>query len=86
MSLYSSHFLQNVSTLLQVEGEDCPDIQFKENAYLFLASEGGRNVLYENHQLQKSLGATIELFEPKALSGRYPWINMDGIKLASIGK
>lgn len=85
MSLYSSNFLKNVSTHLQVKGEDTPDIQFYEKGYLFLASEEGAETLRENHSLQKDLGAAVELLDPEDLRRHFPWMNIDGVKLASLG-
>ena len=56
-----------------------------EDGYLFLATEKGEAVLRENFALQKSLGAEVELMEPSVLSQKYPWLNLDGIALASLG-
>ena len=86
MSLYAADFLRNVSTHLQVEGEDEPlDVQFQEKGYLFLASRDGERTLRENCSLQRSVGAEVEMLEPWQLRERYPWMNTDGIKLASLG-
>ena len=87
MSLYSSHFIKNISTLLRVEEDDPPpDVQFVEEGYLLLASEEGEETLRENYQLQKSVGAEVVLLEPQELSKLYPWLNVEGVKLACLGK
>ena len=39
----------------------------------------------ENYELQKSVGASILLLEPRELQRKFPWINTEGIKLASLG-
>lgn len=85
MSLYSSHFLKNISTLLQVEGEDPPDPQFHEGGYLFLAPQDREEMLRENYLLQKSVGAEVELLGPQELQRMYPWMNTEGVKLACLG-
>ena len=86
MSLYSAHFLRNVPTLLRVEGEEPPDPQFHEGGYLFLASPEGEGALRENHALQRSVGACVELLDPRELQRRYPWISTEGVALASLGE
>lgn len=85
MSLYSANFLRRVSTHLHVEGEEPPDIQFQEKGYLFLASQEGEQTLRENHSLQRSLGAEVELIGPQQLRESYPWISTEGVKLACLG-
>lgn len=84
MSLYSSHFLKNISAHLQLD-KDPLDIPFQEEGYLFLASEEGERVLRENYELQTSVGASVELLDPQGLQRRFPWINTEGIVLASLG-
>jgi len=86
LSLKSFQTLSQVSSLLRVEGEEPPNIQLQESGYLFLASEQGEEVLKENHALQKSLGAEVVLLDPAELSLRFPWLNVEGIKLGSLGK
>lgn len=53
LSSYSMEFLRNISTLLNVPGEDAPDIQFVEQGYLILSSEQGATVAEENHKIQR---------------------------------
>lgn len=86
MSLHSSHFLKNISTHLRIQGGDAPNIQFQEGSYLFLASEKGEAIMRRNHKLQASVGASVELLEPCELQREYPWINTEGVKLASRGR
>lgn len=85
MSLFSSHFLRNISTHLRVEGEEPPDAQFQDGSYLFLAHKEGERTMRENHELQKSVGASVLLLEPQELQRKFPWLNTEGIKLASLG-
>ena len=85
MSLSTFHFLKNAASYLRVEGEDPPDVQLHEDGYLFLASEEGEGVMRENHALQRSLGAAVVLKSPQDLQRQVPWLNAEGIKLASLG-
>lgn len=61
------------------------EVGFVESGYLFLASQAGAPVLRENHAAQRGLDAPVELLEPDALAQRLPWLNTQGIALASLG-
>jgi FAD-dependent oxidoreductase domain-containing protein 1 len=39
LSAYGAEFLKSASVELQVKGQDPPDMQFKEQGYLFLATQ-----------------------------------------------
>lgn len=39
----------------------------------------------ENHATQRELGCEVVLLSPSELSERFPWLNTDGISLASLG-
>lgn len=86
MSLRSRQFLRQVPSLLQVEGEESPDIQFVKRGYLILASKEGERILRENCQLQRSLGAEVEVLDLPALARRFPWMNLEGVAAGSLGK
>ena len=79
LSRYGIGFLRRAPELLGV------DLGLKEPGYLFLASEAGEAVLRANHAIQKGEGCAVELLEPAALRGRFPWISADGVALASHG-
>jgi FAD-dependent oxidoreductase domain-containing protein 1 len=85
LSQWSAQFLQNMSEHLSVPGEDLPDPQFIEGGYLFLAGDKGEHQMRENYKLQRSLGVDVILLTPQQLQERYPWMNTDGIALASLG-
>lgn len=85
MSLYAARFLRDAAILLEVEGEK-PDIPFRQNGYLMLASDAGRDVLAANVALQRSLGADIALLEPDAIRERFGWLSLDGIDCAAFGQ
>ena len=61
------------------------NLQFKPHGYLFLASEEGAEAMEENHAIQTSLGAKVELMTAKRLKRRFPWINTEGIAMGSYG-
>ena len=85
LSLHSSQFLYQVSTLLQVEGEEPPDIQFVDGSYLLLVPKEKKRLLQDNYLMQKSIGAEVELLDSHALARRFPWMNMAGVCLGSLG-
>jgi FAD-dependent oxidoreductase domain-containing protein 1 len=75
MSQFGIEYLRNL-------GEQ---VTLVENGYLFLASERGANILATNHQLQCSMGASIDLLEPAALQARFPWLSTRDIALGAHG-
>ncbi|KAK4015385.1 FAD-dependent oxidoreductase domain-containing protein [Daphnia magna] len=85
MSLYGAEFLRKSKKLLSGEGLEGPDVQFHPFGYLFLATEKGADQLIANHKLQTSLGAKIQLLSANKLKQKFPWINTDGVELASLG-
>ncbi|XP_065067831.1 FAD-dependent oxidoreductase domain-containing protein 1-like isoform X2 [Rhopilema esculentum] len=86
LSMWSYQFLSSIGKHLRISDDDMPDVQLQNGAYLFLASETGDSVLCENVGLQRSVGAQVELLNPKELKTMFPWINPDGVYSASVGK
>ncbi len=84
MSLFGIEFVRNATALLAVDGEG-PDLAFREQGYLFLASPSGVEVLRANHGLQRELGARGAFLEPDALRSRFPWLSGEGIGAAVFG-
>ena len=59
---------------------------FVEAGYLFLAAtDTGATVLQENHAVQAALDAPVALCQPDELSRRFPWLNVEDVKLGSLG-
>ncbi|XP_060124352.1 FAD-dependent oxidoreductase domain-containing protein 1 isoform X2 [Zootoca vivipara] len=85
MSQFSANFLRTINQYLGVVTQPPIDIQFNPSGYLFLASEDGAAVLEENVGIQRKEGAEISLLSPAQLKKKYPWLNTDGVALASIG-
>lgn len=85
MSQYGFQFLSEIEQHLAVDGCDPPDVQLHCQGYLFLASKEGEERMKENHVTQRELGCEVILLSPSELSERFPWLNTDGISLASLG-
>ena len=79
LSRYGIGFLRQAGELLGVE------LGLREPGYLFLASRAGEAVLRANHTIQTGEGCAVELLDPAALAGRFPWISTEGVTLASHG-
>ena len=84
MAAYSIPFLKSAHHTLAVDGEG-PALSFREQGYLFLASEQGEGALRHSHATQLAEGATVEMLAPDELAGRFPWLNVDGIAAATFG-
>jgi len=85
MSLYGIEFLRNIGELLEVDGNK-PSIDLHEGGYLFLATPAGDATLRENHALQKSLGAHINLLDQQALKAKFPWLNVEDLVSGAFGE
>ncbi len=86
LSAFGMEFLKGAAERLAVDGEPA-NVGYIQRPYLFLASADGRAVLESNHraQSQAGYGERVLLLEPKELKQRFPWINTDGVVLASLG-
>jgi FAD-dependent oxidoreductase domain-containing protein 1 len=84
VGLYGAEFFRRARDILAVDDEK-PELSFRENGYLFLASEAGEPVLRENHVAQIAEGANILLLERAALADRFPFLDLDGVALGSLG-
>ncbi|XP_062995403.1 FAD-dependent oxidoreductase domain-containing protein 1 isoform X2 [Elgaria multicarinata webbii] len=85
MSMFSANFLRTINEYLCIVNQPPIDIQFNPSGYLFLASEESAAVLEENVQIQRKEGAKVSLLSPAQLKKKYPWLNTDGVALASYG-
>jgi sarcosine oxidase len=84
MSIFGIEFLRKAHELLAVNDEG-PDLAFRENGYLFLASPAGRPQLESNTRLQRKEGAVTRLLQPQDLQAAFPWLNPTGIAAAGFG-
>lgn len=85
LSLASAHFMRHINEYLGVLNEDPVDLQFNHSGYLFLASEDVAHIMEENYSTQRYAGAQVTLLSPTQLKERFPWVNTDGVALASYG-
>lgn len=88
MSVRSMEFLRKAKSHLKISEDDVdvPDIQLVEGGYLFLASsEEGCDTLRKNNAVQREVGADVTIIEPDAIFEKFPWINVDDIKLGCFG-
>jgi glycine/D-amino acid oxidase-like deaminating enzyme len=82
---FGIEFLRDVGNRLAVAGER-PEIGLVEPGYLFLATPPGMAVLRANHEIQRAHGADVELLTPAELQRRYPWLAVDDLAGASLGR
>jgi FAD-dependent oxidoreductase domain-containing protein 1 len=71
--------------LCEIFGEDA-DVSFREQGYLILAPDEGRQLLADNVALQRSMGADIALLEGAELGCRFPWLATDGLAGGAFGE
>ena len=81
ISRFGFEFLQSIDK----QGVRDDGIDLVEQGYLLLAGEDGAELLRRNVQLQRSEGADIGLYKPSELARRYPWLNVEGVTIASLG-
>ena len=61
-------------------------IHFTEWGYLFLAADARQDaILRRNHAVQRSLGADVALLSPAEIADRYPFMNVEDLRLGSLG-
>ncbi len=85
LSRFGIGFLRQARELLSVDGEPPVELGLREPGYLFLASAAGEAILRDNHAIQRREDCAVELLAPDALQQRFPWIDTDGVVLASHG-
>ncbi|XP_024904965.1 FAD-dependent oxidoreductase domain-containing protein 1 isoform X3 [Pteropus alecto] len=61
------------------------DPRFNPSGYLLLASEKGAAIMENNVKMQRQEGAKVCLMSPEQLRNKFPWINTEGVALASYG-
>lgn len=83
---YGTQFIRDFADVMEVDGEK-PDLGFHEGGYLFLASSDEQvQILRENHEVQKSLGADVVLWKPDQIKAAFPHLRVDDLQLASYGQ
>ena len=84
-SLHGIEFLRAAPESLRVGAEPAP-VHVQENGYLYLAGAAGEANMRGAHAAQRAEGADVELIGVDALAARLPWLNCDGVALASFGR
>ena len=78
IGLFGVRFLKHLDEYLSIDGET-PDVGFRENGYLLLATESMLPAMRENNALQRALGADVHFRTPDELRARFPWLGTGGI-------
>jgi sarcosine oxidase len=85
IGLFARAFIGEAGELLEVDG-DRPDLGFREQGYLFLATAEGRDILAENHAVQTAEGADILMLDPDGLKEIFPYLNTEGLAAGTYGR
>lgn len=86
IGLFGCQFIREFAQSMQV-GEIKPDLGFRENGYLYLASTVDQEqVLRTNHETQLNCGADIALLNTCELARAFPHLNVEDVRLASHGR
>ena len=81
LSQFGVEFLRSAKQRL---GKDV-EVSFREEGYLLLASEQGKDILERNSVIQKQQGADVGLFNATELKKRFPWLNTSDIAAGCLG-
>jgi glycine/D-amino acid oxidase-like deaminating enzyme len=80
MSQFSIEFFKDFQEHVAVDGY-APDVQWKEQGYLFVVGRGHEKVLEANYRTQASLGVKVELLDRSRIASKYPWMRTDDLAL-----
>lgn len=76
--------MRSVSLFEKLSQETGVDIEYKQGGYLVLSYDDQEAAQFEkNVQMQRRLGLDVQIFTPKQVKERYPYIDIDGVKLAT---
>lgn len=85
LSLFSINFLRNINEYLAVVDAPPVELRFNPSGCLLLASEKDAATLESNVRMQRQEGAKVCLMSPEQMQNKFPWINAEGVALASYG-
>uniref|UniRef100_H2Z1G5 FAD-dependent oxidoreductase domain-containing protein 1 n=1 Tax=Ciona savignyi TaxID=51511 RepID=H2Z1G5_CIOSA len=85
LSMLTAEFLREMKVHLSTVDNQEPDAQYQPGGYLVMATEAGASKLMKNYQTQIDTGAKIMLFTQDHLKETFPWMNVEGIELATFG-
>ena len=78
IGLFGVHLLKHIDEYLSIGGET-PDVGFRENGYLLLATESMLPAMLDNNTLQRELGADVHFRAPDELRARFHWLDTGGL-------
>jgi sarcosine oxidase len=73
------------ATIALLKAEAAPDVAFREQGYLLLASEAGAATLAANAALQRRLGADTVQLTPEAMADKFRWLTTQGVAAGGFG-
>jgi FAD-dependent oxidoreductase domain-containing protein 1 len=85
MSRVGFEFFSQSRELLSLDGEGA-DIGFERCPYLVLSGPDGVDRMREAHRRQQDNGADVQFLEPVELAQRVPWLKLDGLGAATLGR
>ncbi|XP_076821891.1 FAD-dependent oxidoreductase domain-containing protein 1-like isoform X2 [Clavelina lepadiformis] len=85
LSMESANFLRKIKLHLSTVRQPNPDVQYNPQGYLMMATAAGAEQLMKNYNTQIECGAKIMLFTQQHLKDTFPWMNVEGIELATYG-
>ena len=78
MSQFSIEFFKAFGEHVAVDGA-APDVQWREQGYLFVVGAEHQKVLESNFRMQESLGVKVDLLDRTQIASRYPWMRSDDL-------
>jgi glycine/D-amino acid oxidase-like deaminating enzyme len=85
ISQYSIDFYEKFDEVMALNGEKA-HADFRQRGYLFLGNEKNWPLIKRNFQLQKSLGAKVELLSMEETLKKIPHLDPEGLVGASFGQ
>jgi FAD-dependent oxidoreductase domain-containing protein 1 len=85
ISRFGIGFIRNFQDSLGVD-IGVQSLGLKENGYLFLASSpAGADLLADVATMQRAHGAATEVWTPRQIADRFPWLHVDDLTAGSFG-
>ena len=78
IGLFGVEFLKHLDVCLSIDGET-PDVGFRENGYLLVATEPMLPTMLDNNAVQRELGADVHFRSPHELRTRFAWLRTSDI-------